>query len=315
MYQLGGGVVMGWAMGANDGGNVFGTAVASRMVGYRVAVTLSALFILCGAVLQGTKGIETIGELTVQSSQSAMVTSLVAGATVILMTAAKLPVSTSQAVMGALIGMGLRTAPQHVQWEGLVKVVICWVGTPIGAAILAAVLYPCLGALLDRMRLNIVTRSILLRGGLLVSGCYGAYALGANNVANVTGVYSRTGLMTELGDHAEEMLALIGGLSIALGVITYSKNVMLTVGSRLVQLGAFSALISVVAMALTVHFYAMVGVPVSTSQAIVGAVLGIGIAKSVRTINGTVLLHICLGWVLTPAIAGVTCYLVGWLTV
>lgn len=315
MYQLSGGIVMGWAMGANDAANVFGTAVASRMVSYRVAVMLAALFVLCGALLQGSGGIETIGELTVQNAQSAMVTSLVAGGTVILMTVAKLPVSTSQAVMGALIGMGLYTAPDQVQWSALTKVVVCWVGTPIGAALVALMLYPLLGGLLDRLCLNLVTRSILLRSLLLVSGCYGAYALGANNVANVTGVYSRTELMPQLGDQADLILALVGGLSIALGVITYSKNVMFTVGSRLVQLGTFSALISVLAMAVTVHFYAMVGVPVSTSQAIVGAVLGIGIVKSVRTINRSICLQICFGWILTPAIAGVICYLLAWLTV
>jgi PiT family inorganic phosphate transporter len=51
-----------------------------------------------------------------------------------------------------------------------------------------------------------------------------------------------------------------------------------------------------------------VGVPVSTSQAIVGAVLGIGLAKSVRTINRRVLYHILAAWVATPLVAGIGAY-------
>ena len=79
---------------------------------------------------------------------------------------------------------------------------------------------------------------------------------------------------------------------------------MLTVGSRLVQLGAFSALIVIFAQAITVHMYALIGVPVSTSQAIVGGVLGIGIAKGIRTIRRGTLLRILMGWIMTPLIAG-----------
>jgi len=310
MYQLSGGVLLGWALGANDAANVFGTAVASRMVRYRTATILAAAFILLGAVLQGAGGVRTLGNLTAQTARSAMIVSLVAGLTVLAMTALRLPVSASQAVVGAILGMGLRIRPQAVQWHGLVKIAICWVGTPIGAAVVALVLYPVLGRLLDRFGLNLIRRSVALKTALLVSGCYGAYALGANNVANVTGVFQGTGVLG--GENSELALALIGGASIALGVLTYGRNVMFTVGRRLVQLGAFSAFIAVLAEAITVHVYAMIGVPVSTSQAIVGAVLGIGLAKSARTIDRRVLGRIALGWVATPAVAGAICYAAAW---
>ena len=87
---------------------------------------------------------------------------------------------------------------------------------------------------------------------------------------------------------------------------------MLTVGSRLVQLGAFSALIVVLAHAITVHVYSLIGVPVSTSQAIVGGVLGIGLVKSIRTIQKRTLLKIMMGWIMTPLIAAGICYAVAW---
>jgi PiT family inorganic phosphate transporter len=70
-----------------------------------------------------------------------------------------------------------------------------------------------------------------------------------------------------------------------------------------VRLDAFSALVVVLAEAITMHAYTFVGVPVSASQAVVGAVLGVGIVKGINTIRRGTLINILLGWFLTPAIA------------
>ena len=297
-------MLLGWANGANDAANVFGTAVASRIVRYRTAVILAATFIIIGAVIQGAGGIRTLSELTAQDKLSAFLATTVAALTVIVMTRLRMPVSSAQATVGAIIGMGLARSAKDVQWGGLVKVVTCWVGTPITAALIAFFLYPVLAWCLDRLRLNILGRSRVLKGGLILTGCYGAYAMGGNSAANVCGVFYSAGL---LNDNIR-LLALIGGASIALGVLTYSKGVMMTVGSGLVQLDAFSALVAVAAQAMTVHIYAFIGVPVSTSQAIVGGVLGIGVLKGVKTVNFRILVRILLAWVATPLIAGVVAF-------
>lgn len=312
MYHLFGGAVLGWALGANDAANVFGTGVASHMVRYRTAAILTGIFVIIGAAVGGAGGIRTLSGLTTQTARSAMIVTSVAGFAVISMTVLKLPVSSSQATVGAIIGMGLATAPANVSWSVLEKIVICWVGTPIGAALIAAVLYPSLGWVMDRLPINLITRSILLKVGILISGAYGAFALGANNVANVTGVFYHTSVTAGMS-RPELTLSLIGGGAIALGAATFSRNVMFTVGSKLVQLGAFSAFVAVLSQALTIHIYAQIGVPVSTSQAIVGAVLGIGLTKSVRTIHARTLVNIVIGWVMTPAAAGLLCYLVAML--
>lgn len=297
---ISGGIFFGWALGSNDGANVFGTAVASRIIKYRSAVILAAIFIMAGALLEGQEGIKRIGELTVQTQKTAFLTAIAAGVTVTIMTRWKLPVSASQAILGALIGMGFVTDSDAIKWSKVGEMLICWVGTPIGAAVLAFLFYPVFARLLLMLHLNLIARGIFLKIALIVSGCYGAYALGANNVANVTGVYYESGIFDD-----PFLLTLIGGASIALGVITYSKNVMLTVGKGLVQLSSFGALVAVMAMAVTVHIYAQIGVPVSTSQAIVGAVLGIGLFKGVKTISRRTVARILFGWLNTPLIAGV----------
>ena len=300
MWRLLSGAFMGWSLGSNDSANTFGTAVFSHKIRYRTAVVLCAVFVIVGAVLEGGRGMRTLGGLVEQTRNSAFVASLAAGLTVTLMTVLKLPVSTSQAVVGAIIGIGLvrRTG----DYSGLFRVVVAWVATPIGAMIAAMILYPLLGRLLEVARLNIFSRDLLVKWGLIAAGCYGAYALGANNVANVSGVYVQTGQLTEL------QAALLGGGSIALGALTFSRNVMVTVGKKLVRLDPFSAFIAVLSMATVVHFFAKVGVPVSTSHGIVGAVLGLGLLKGMQTIRARTLLWIVFGWLGTPSIALVMAY-------
>ncbi len=295
MYRLLSGIFMGWSLGSNDSANIFGTAVFSKTIRYRTAVTLCAIFVIVGALLEGQGGMHTLSGLVEQTRDSAFFASLAAALTVTIMTVLRLPVSTSQAMVGAIIGVGL--VGRSVDLSGLTRIVICWVGTPVGTVLAALVLYPLVGKILEILAFNIITRDYILKIGLVVAGSYGAYALGANNVANVTGVYIETGQLTVF------QAALLGGASIALGVVTYSRNVMMTVGKKLVKLDPFSAFIAVASMAMVVHFYAGVGVPVSTSQAIIGAVLGIGILKGAQTINMKTLAFIVFGWIGTPMVA------------
>ncbi|MGB2822278.1 MAG: inorganic phosphate transporter, partial [Phycisphaerae bacterium] len=305
MYPLLGGAYLGWALGSNDAANVFGTAVASRMVRFRTAVVLGSVFVLIGAVLGGAGGMKTLRSLTASRSlDSALVVTLSAAAIVTIMTTLKLPVSTSQGVVGAILGVGLAMDPGGVRWGVLSKVVVAWVSAPIGAAVVAMVIYPVAGRLLDGLRLSLVRRSRVLKLALIVSGSYGAYALGANNVANVVGVFYGSAPFGE----SPRLWAMVGGAAITLGIITYSRRVMFTVGQSLVQLDAFSALVAVLSQGTTVLALAYVGVPVSTSTAIVGAVLGIGIVKGVKTISIRTLGRILSGWVSTPLLAGLAAY-------
>ena len=295
MLSILGGVFLGWSLGANDVSNVFGSAVASRMIKFWTAAILASLFVLLGALLEGQAGIETLQGLTQMSLKHAVVSSVAAAITVTIMTILSLPVSTSQAMVGAILGIGLLN--KQVNVSGLGKVVACWVGTPVGGLIVAVVIYKLMAALYNRLSVDLFEADILIRSGLIVAGSYAAYALGANNVANVTAVFVGAGLLSVF------MATLVGGLSISLGILTYSRKVMETVGQKLVKLDPFSALVVVLAEAITVHFYTLVGVPVSTSQAVIGAVLGVGIIKGIQTVSRRTLQNILIGWLLTPIIA------------
>lgn len=295
MVSLLGGIFLGWSLGANDASNVFGVAVSSRMVKFWIAAFLGATFVLLGALFEGQSGIETLKGLTHMDLHQAVVCSVGAAVTVTVMTIASFPVSASQAVVGAIVGIGLLN--RQVNLAGLEKVVLCWFGTPLGGLVFAVIVYKVLGFFYNRVRINLLQTDALLRFALILAGSYGAYALGANNVANVTAVFVGAGMLDVFS------AALIGGLSIGLGVVTFSRGVMETVGRRLVRVDAFSALVVVLAEAITVHLYTFVGVPVSTSQAVVGAVLGIGIIRGISSVSRRTLFNVLLAWIMTPALA------------
>lgn len=296
MFSLLGGLYLGWALGANDASNVFGTAVGAKIISFRNAAILCAVAVVIGAALQGQSGIHTLSGLTVQTTTTLVIVSVSAAVTVTLMTFLGLPISTSQAMVGAITGIGLAT--RNLSTSGLTKVIICWVATPIGAMFFSLVIYYILKFLAKAVPMSILTRDKILWGGLVAVGTYGSYALGANNVANATGIYS--GLIPGVTDLH---LALFGGASIAIGVITFSKRVMKSVGTKLMRLDAFNAFIAVSSMAVTTHIFSLIGVPVSTSQAIIGGIFGIGLVQGFHSMKFRILRTFGTGWLLTPIVA------------
>ena len=296
MLGLAGGVYLGWALGANDAANFFGTAVGSGVISFRRASVLCALAVLAGAALQGQAGIQTLSGLTEQTMTTLIIVSVSAAITITMMTMFGLPISTSQAVVGAIVGIGIAT--RNLSTSGLAKVVISWLVTPLGSMFFAVLFFTVLRYVSRHMRMGILARDKFLWIGLVVVGTYGSYALGANNVANATGIYS--GVIPGLNDFH---LAVIGGGAIGLGVITFSRRVMDSVGKKLMRLDAFTAFIAVSSMAATVHIFAVIGVPVSTSQALVGAILGVGILRGLQNLKARMLLNFSLGWIFAPLIS------------
>jgi len=301
MWKILSGLFLGWSLGANDSANIFGTGVTTGIVRYRTAIWLTAAFVMLGAVMEGPKCMEVVGELSRILPIDAFCCALAAALTMTALTMLAIPASTSQAIIGAVIGAGLISG--SADFSKLYKIVACWVFTPICGIVAGYLLHRGLGYLLDKTVKSLTRRNFLYYVGILVAGCYGAYTLGSNNVANVTGVYVGSGLMTP------GAAALIGGLSIAVGVLTYSRRVMMTIGKGIVPLDPFSAVVVVLAEALTLHFFTQIGVPVSSSQAVVGAVVGVGLVGDVQTVSFKMLTRISIGWIMTPIAGGVLAYL------
>ncbi len=329
LFFLTSGLFLGWSLGANDASNVFGSAVGSKMLSFRKAAIIASVAVILGAVIQGAGAADTLGKLgAVNAIGGSFTLALAAAITVYAMTKFSLPVSTTQAIVGAIIGWNLFTG-NKTDSGTLSKIVITWISGPVLGAFFSILLYILITRIKKTSGMHLITFESFIRTGLIVVGAFGAYSLGANNIANVMGVFVPTfnlqvldlGLFTL---SSSQQLFLIGGLAIAVGIITYSKKVMETIGSNIVELSSEAAMVVVLAQALVLFIFSSTGlsnlfisiglppvpmVPISSSQVIVGCVIGIGLYKGVRNINFRVLGEIALGWLATPVISGLLAFI------
>ncbi|MCB2182656.1 MAG: inorganic phosphate transporter [Desulfobulbaceae bacterium] len=301
MWRISSGILLGFGLGSNDFSNIFGTSVSAGLIRYRTAVILCSTFLLLGAFLEGPKCLETVGKLAELSYSTAFACTLASAIVIGLLTYFALPASASQAIIGAIVGVGATAGA--TDYLKLLKIFTCWVLTPFGALLFSFLLYFLLSFAFDYILKSLYWRRTIILVGVLLAGCYGAYSFGANNVANVTGVYVGSGVLSP------DTACIIGGLSMAAGVIGYGYRVMETVGKKIVPLDPFSALVAMLANAVVLHYFTQVGVPVSSSQAVVGAVVGVGLVKDYRTVSPRMIAMICAGWFFTPLSAGLLSFL------
>lgn len=329
---LSSGLFLGWSLGANDAANVFGTAVGARMIRFTTAAAICSIFLILGAVIGGAGAAHGLGKLgAVNALAGSFTAALTAGLTVYWMTQAKLPVSTTQAVVGAIVGWNWFTG-SITDMTALTKIVGTWVAAPILGGIFGAVLYKLTVFLIRWGSVHLLSLDMYTRIALVLAGAFGSYSLGANNIGNVMGVFVSSSPFTdiEVGGwfrlSSVQQLFLLGGLAIAVGVFTYSKRVMLTVGNSLMPLTPVAAFVVVLASSLVLFIFASTGlqhflvlnglptiplIPVSSSQAVVGAIIGIGLLKGLkgaRQIRWSVLANIAGGWVATPVIAALVSF-------
>jgi PiT family inorganic phosphate transporter len=326
---LSSGLFLGWSLGANDAANVFGTAVGTRMVKFSTAAFVCSGFVILGAVISGAGASHTLGKLgAVNALGGSFVAAFSAAVTVYGMTRAGLPVSTSQAIVGAIIGWNLFSG-FPTDMNALFKIVGTWIVCPLLAGVIGVIIFKGTIFTVKWAKLHIYRLDTYTRLGLILAGAFGSYSLGANNIANVMGVFVSSNPFTsfDLGTFytfsGVQQLFLLGAVAIAVGVFTYSKRVMLTVGTGLLPLSPVAAWVVVVSHSIVLFLFASQGlehmlanaglptiplVPVSSSQAVVGAVIGIGLLKGGRGIKWKVLGSIAMGWITTPIIASLVCF-------
>ncbi|HSS64513.1 MAG TPA: inorganic phosphate transporter, partial [Gammaproteobacteria bacterium] len=315
------GLFLGWSLGANDAANVFGTAVGTRMVRFATAAVVCSVFVILGAVISGSGAAHTLGQLgSVNAIAGSFMVALAAGVSVYLMTKWGLPVSTSQAIVGAIIGWNLFTE-SVTDSETLLKIVATWIACPVLAGFFAIVLMKFVKVFLHVIKLHLLRLDAYTRFALIFAGAFGSYSLGANNIANVMGVFVDVSPFTDFqiaglfALSSVEQLFLLGAIAIAVGVFTYSKRVMLTVGAGLMPMSPVAAWVVVIAHSIVLFVFASEGlehllagaglptiplVPVSSSQAVVGGVIGLGLMRGGKDIDWKLVGNIGLGWITTP---------------
>ena len=225
---------------------------------------------------------------------------LSAGFFVTLATFTSTPVSTSQAIVGGVAGVGIGIVGAQASFFKLgvlLKIFGAWIISPVLTMILALAIYLLLGRALRNN--GTIFWSNAMGIAVLISAAYVSFSLGANDVGNAIGP-----LLNRFPDKGPQLAAL-GGIAIAAGALTFGHRVTDTVGKSITPLDYPGALAAQLSAAFGVHLFSMLGIPVSTSQAIVGGVIGVGLSKGAQAVSTQRIARIFIGWILTPTCAAI----------
>ena len=145
----------------------------------------------------------------------------------------------------------------------------------------------------------------------LMTACYVAFALGANDVANAIGpvatafsVESGEGLGSEVS--IPFYLLVVGGIGIVIGMFTWGYKVIKTIGSKITHITNTRGFSVEFGAATSVLLASKLGMPVSTTHAVVGAVIGVGLARGLDALDLSIIKKIVVTWVITVPVAAVT---------
>ena len=386
---------MAWAIGANDVANAMGTSVGSGALTVWGAILVAAIFEFAGAFFAGGHVTDTVrkGMLDVSLVDRdqliyGMLGSLAAAGTLLVgATWFGLPVSTTHAIVGAIVGFGVvSVGPEVVNWGKIGQIVLSWLTSPLIAGVFAFVIFQItrakvldtkdpvaqirkLGPIffflvffiiglvtlfkgLKPLKLNLDLTEAFMGSILLgfigagvgvffirrvelgqedpkhrfsrvekifvvlqiLTACAIAFAHGSNDVANAIGPLAAISSAisgADLGGKASVspwMLA-IGGIGIVFGLATWGYRVMETVGKRITELTPSRGFAAQLAAATTIVVASRLGIPVSTTHTLVGAVLGVGLARGISALDMRVVGKIIASWVATlPIAAGLSMF-------
>lgn len=140
---------------------------------------------------------------------------------------------------------------------------------------------------------------------MMFTACAMAFAHGSNDVANAIGPLAAVISIVEHGGEVAQQSALplwvllLGGGGIVVGLVTYGHKVIATVGTNITELTPSSGFAATLAAATTVVLASSTGLPISTTHTLVGAVLGVGLARGIAALNLNVIRTIFMSWIIT----------------
>ncbi len=293
-------VAIAFAIGSNDTSNSFGICIGCGLLTLKKAAYLLFVLVLLGMVLGGHRVMSTVGEGIAELNEVIVAASLfVSSAAIVAANYMRTPVSSHQAIVASLIGSAVALG-REVDFKTVEKIVLSWIVSPFGALVFAVVIYWTMERIFADMpafKAERILRFLLLLGGSVI-----AFNTGANELATALApaVYYGTITVVEGG--------LLGAFMLFLGARMVSIRVAETVGKGITALDPFSGFAAQFAAGLTVLLFTFLGMPVSTTYCVVGAITGVGIYKGLRGVKFAFLRRIFASWMLTPLLAFATSY-------
>jgi len=296
--------------GLHDAANSIATIVSTRVLAPRYAVFWAAFFNFVAFAVFGISVARTIGTGIVLPS--VITDQVIFGALVgaiawnIITWLAGIPSSSSHALIGGLVGAGVAHAGPHViMWNGLGKTIGAIFVSPTLGLVLALILMAILSWSLRRVtpaRVDGIFRKVQFLSA-------SAYSLGhgGNDAQKTMGII--TALLFAHGAlkgnfHVPLWVVLSCQAAMALGTLFGGWRIVKTMGSRITRLAPFQGVCAETAGSITLFAANYMGIPVSTTHTITGAIVGVGAAKRASAVRWNVAKDIVIAWFITMPAAG-----------
>ena len=295
-------IIISFGIGAND--ETMATLYGSRTLTMKEVLILATIFAILGAIFLGRAVSETVGQdlLSFEISNSIVLTILISTAIWLIVSSAYgLPISTTHATIGSIIGVGLlQSGLLGVNWFTILEMGIWWLLSPIIGYIVTYFAYKAIHkVIINRLsgfrsfeRVEKYFSYILL-----AVICWTAFSRAGNDCSNAVGIV--------VGAEASidtSILLIVTGLSLASGIVILGRGVIKNVGT-ITELHPSSAFASEIPIAVVLFFGTLLGIPLSGSHMLVASL--VGLAKARRAPTSKRVRKIVLVWILTFPIAAV----------
>lgn len=304
--------------GMNDAANSIATIVSTRVLTPKAAVVWAAFFNFAAIFIFGLHVANTIGKGIVQPetiSQFTILASLLgAGAWVLICTLIGLPISVSHALIGGLIGPALLLGGTGaLVASGIFKILLFIVLSPLIGFILGYFLM--VGTLWVCRALPPQKVDGFFRVMQLVSSAFFSLGHGGNDAQKTMGIMAMSLYAAGYIDHFHVpfWVVISAYTAIALGTLIGGQKVIKTLGVGLTDLKPMGGFSAETAGALTLAGTAMLGIPVSTTHTVTGAIMGVGVTRRLSAIKWGTALNIVLAWIFTIPFAALVSMLVYWI--
>jgi inorganic phosphate transporter, PiT family len=297
--------------GFHDAANSIATVVSTRVLTPGIAVLWAAFFNFVAVFVLGVAVAKTVGKGIVlpEAVNNHVLLSALVGAIAwnLLTWWLGLPTSSSHALIGGLVGAALCFGgPRAVLMPGLTKTAIFILIAPMLGLVLGLFNMTATSWLFRNSAPAKVDR--LFRRLQLLSAAAYSLGHGGNDAQKTMGVISLLLFTTGTIDHfyVPTWVAVVCGIAIGLGTLSGGWRIVHTLGSRVTKLRPFGGFCAETAGAISLFFATHLGIPVSTTHTITGAIVGVGTTRRLSAVRWGVAGQIVWAWVLTiPAAAAV----------
>jgi len=295
--------------GLHDAANSIATIVSTRVLAPRYAVAWAAFFNFIAFTVFGPQVANTIGTGIVSPAiiSDAVILAALSGAIIwnVVTWLVGIPSSSSHALIGGLVGAGVCKAGWRViVWNGLGKTAVAIVVSPLTGFLLALIMVLAVSWLF--VQVSPFRADKIFRHVQFLSASAYSLGHGGNDAQKTMGIIAVLLFAHGLEGHFRVPFWVVLACQAAMGLGTFMGGwrIVRTMGSRITHLTPVQGVCAETAGAITLFLATFMGIPVSTTHTITGAVVGVGAARRASAVRWNVAKDIVVAWILTmPATA------------